>query len=156
MRENRAMHFKTNVKYSVPLFLLMATKLVSSTEQQMSMWQTTVNHFTAVAKDLGVDQANEPCKEFLKDDNTCMEKWRVGKLWREVEREEKIYCIYCKLLECNRVDHQLIDLSEVSRICQLKAWFVILIIIIIVINCLIILGCVLLSVHVVVVDANFR
>jgi len=138
MRENRAMHFKTNVKYSVPLFLLMATKLVSSTEQQMSMWQTTVNDFTAVAKDLGVDQANEPCKEFLKDDNTCMEKWRAGKLWREVE-SAKIMA-----LECNRVDHQLTDISEVSGICQLKTWIVILIIIIIVIICLIILGLIIL------------
>ena len=132
-------HFKANVKYSVPLFLLMATKLVSSTEQQMSMLQTTVNDFTAVAKDLGINQANEPCccEEFLKDDNTCMEKWRAGKLWREVEGAKIM------ILECNRVvDHPLIDTSEVSGVCQLKAWFVILMIIIIVIICLIILGCI--------------
>ena len=121
-------HFKTT--YSVTLFLFMATKLVSSTEQQMSMWQTTVNDFTAVAKDMGLDHANEPCccKEFLKDDNTCMEQWRAGKLWREVEGARIM------ILECN--DH----MSEINGVCQLKSWFVILMIIIIVIICLIILG----------------
>ena len=127
-------HFK--IKYSVPLFLFMAMDLVSSTNEQMSMWQTTVNDFTAVAKDLGLDQANEPCccKEFRKDDNTCMKKWRGGKLWREVEGAKIM------ILECNTVvDHQR---SEVNGVCQLKSWFIILMIVIIIIICLIIFGCI--------------
>ena len=129
-------YFKDNTKF-LPLLLFLVMKCAYCSEQQKSIWRTTVEDCTAVAKDLGLKQANEACSEFMKDDNTCREKWRAAELWREVEGTK------ITILECNKSHrNQFANMSDVSGICQLKSWFVILMIILIIILCLILLGCI--------------
>ena len=125
------MHRITSKTAFSPHLLLLFVLGVSSTRHQNSAWNNIVTGFTALAKDFGLEEANGPCIEYLRDDNTCMKKWKPGKLWRVVE-ENKI-----PILECNTVSNE-----TVHHVCQLKTWFVILIILLIIIIFLIICGCI--------------
>ena len=115
------------------IFLIISITLnsVSSAQLETSGWKKVVADFTAVAKSFGLEEANEPCIEYLRDDNTCMKQWKEGKLWRVVE-ENRI-----PILECNSV-----SMENIHHACQLKTWFVILIIILILIIVFSIIGCI--------------
>ena len=114
-----------------PFLLLMIVMGASSTRHQNSAWNNIVTGFTALAENCGLEEANQQCIEYLRDDNTCMKQWKAGKLWRVVE-ENKI-----PILECNMV-----SMETTHHVCQLTTWFVILILILITIICLIICGCI--------------
>ena len=105
--------------------------VVSSTKQESSGWKKVISDFTSVARNFGLREANKPCIEYLRDDNTCMKEWKQGKLWRIVE-EHKV-----PILECNAV-----SMEDIHHVCQLKTWFVILIILLILIICFGIIGCI--------------
>ena len=130
------MHY-FEVKYNIlPLCFLWLTEFVSSIEEEKSAWQNIVDSVTVIAKDAGLYQAGEPCNDFLKDDNTCLEKWRVEELWREVESKKIPY------LECNKVKENVTGYLEGRGVCQLKSWFIILMFAIIVIITLTIMACI--------------
>ena len=128
---------KMKIKLLV-LPLCCLTTLVSSNERkatEISAWETTVKEFTTFAKDLGLDQANEPCTEFLKDDSTCMKKWSSKRLWREVEANK------ITILECNKFEEVSTKIPTSMGICQLKSWFIILMIFLICMVWFCVLGC---------------
>ena len=117
----------------VPTFLVIVFILhcASSNKQERSGWKKVVADFTSLAKQFGLEEANESCIEYLRDDNTCLKNWKQGKLWRVVE-ENRI-----PILECNAV-----SMGAIHHACELKTWFVILIIILIIIFCLSICCCI--------------
>ena len=92
-----------------PFLLLMIVMGASSTRHQNSAWNNIVTGFTALAENCGLEEANQQCIEYLRDDNTCMKQWKAGKLWRVVE-ENKI-----PILECNMV-----SMETTHHVCQLR------------------------------------
>ena len=118
------MHRQIYKKAFACLVLALVVNVASSTKQESSGWKKVVSDFTSVASNFGLREANKPCIEYLRDDNTCMKEWKQGKLWRIVE-ENKV-----PILECNAV-----SMEDIHHVCQLKTWFVILIILLILIIC---------------------
>ena len=98
--------------------------------------RTIIEKSNRITKDNIFNQVEQPCDNYLEPHEICLQHWRIGELWKEVQAVKK------EILECEEiglwinVSKRIIRLRQLKyflRVCQNKLWLTLSILVLIVV-----------------------